>query len=81
MLAWIKALPGPVAAIGETGPTGYGLARTLQGSDTRTVVSAASKLQRPSGSRVKTDALDAEHLLDPSPIGRVHRSDLMRSRH
>nr|WP_300141330.1 IS110 family transposase [Propionicimonas sp.] len=28
----------------------------------RTVVAAPSKLQRPSGSRVKTDAIDAEHL-------------------
>lgn len=60
--AWIKVLPGPAAAIYEAGPTGYGLARALQGSDIRTVVAAPSKLQRPSGSRVKTDALDAEHL-------------------
>ncbi len=60
--AWIKALPGPAAAIYEAGPTGYGLARTLLASDIRTVVAAPSKLQRPSGSRVKTDAIDAEHL-------------------
>ena len=26
---WIKALPGPAAAIYEAGPTGYGLAQTL----------------------------------------------------
>ena len=60
--AWIKALPGPAAAIYEAGPTGYGLARTLLGNDIRTVVAAPSKLQRPAGSRVKTDAIDAEHL-------------------
>ena len=60
--AWIKALPGPSAAIYEAGPTGYGLARTLLSHDIRTVVAAPSKLQRPSGSRVKTDAIDAEHL-------------------
>lgn len=59
---WIKALPGPAAVIYEAGPTGYGLARTLLASDIRTVVAAPSKLQRPSGSRVKTDAIDAEHL-------------------
>ncbi|WP_167853866.1 IS110 family RNA-guided transposase [Acidipropionibacterium timonense] len=60
--AWIKALPGPAAAIYETGPTGYGLARTLLSHDIRTVVAAPSKLQKPAGSRVKTDAIDAEHL-------------------
>ena len=60
--AWIKTLPGPSAAIYEAGPTGYGLARTLLSHDIRTVVAAPSKLQRPSGSRVKTDAVDAEHL-------------------
>ncbi len=60
--AWIKALPGPAAAIYEAGPTGYGLARTLLSHDIRTVVAAPSKLQKPAGSRVKTDAIDAEHL-------------------
>ncbi len=60
--AWIKTLPGPSAAIYEAGPTGYGLARTLLGNDIRTVVAAPSKLQKPSGARVKTDAIDAEHL-------------------
>ncbi|MCF2710739.1 hypothetical protein I6E37_03280 [Schaalia hyovaginalis] len=59
---WIKPLPGPVAAIYEAGPTGYGLAKTLLSNDIRTVVAAPSKLQRPSGSRVKTDAIDAEPL-------------------
>ena len=32
--AWIQALPGPAAVIYEAGPTGYGLARTLQASGT-----------------------------------------------
>ncbi|HIW30427.1 MAG TPA: hypothetical protein H9987_10535 [Candidatus Luteococcus avicola] len=62
MTGWIKTLPGPAAAIYEAGPTGYGLARTLLSHDIRTVVAAPSKLQRRSGSRVKTDAIDAEHL-------------------
>ena len=60
--AWIKTLPSPAAAIYEAGPTGYGLARTLLASDVRTVVAAPSKLHKPAGSRVKTDASDAEHL-------------------
>lgn len=58
---WIKPLPGPAAAIYKAGPTGYGLAKMLLSNDIRTVVAAPSKLQRPSGSRVKTDAIDAEH--------------------
>ncbi|WCC80663.1 transposase [Cutibacterium equinum] len=60
--AWVTALPGLAAVILEAGPTGYGLARTLLWYGIRTVVAAPSKLQRPSGARVKTDAIDAEHL-------------------
>jgi len=59
---WIAELPGPVAATYEAGPTGFGLARALIASGTRCVVAAPSKLQRPSGDRVKTDARDALHL-------------------
>jgi transposase len=59
---WIAGLPGPAAAIYEAGPTGYGLARALQAEQIRTVIAAPSKLQRPAGDRVKTDAKDAEHL-------------------
>jgi transposase len=46
----------------ETGPTGFGLARALDAAGVRCVVAAPSKLQRPSGDRVKTDARDAVHL-------------------
>lgn len=60
--AWVKALPDPSATIYEAGSNGYGLTRSLLSHDIWTVVAAPSKLQRPSGSRVKTDALDAEHL-------------------
>jgi len=59
---WVKGLPGPAAVIYEAGPTGYGLARVLGSEQIRTVVAAPSKLQRPAGDRVKTDAHDAEHL-------------------
>lgn len=59
---WVKALPGPSAVIYEAGPTGFGLARVLEAEQIRTVVAAPSKLQRPAGDRVKTDAHDAEHL-------------------
>ncbi len=59
ILGWLRQLPGPVAVVYEAGPTGYGLARFLRGRQVRCVVAAPSKLQRPSGDRVKTDARDA----------------------
>jgi transposase len=59
---WIAALPGPVAVTYEAGPTGFGLARALDAAGVRCVVAAPSKLQRPVGDRVKTDARDAMHL-------------------
>ena len=60
--SWIGDLPGPVAVAYEAGPTGFGLSRALNDSGVRCVVAAPSKLQRPSGDRVKTDARDAVHL-------------------
>ena len=46
----------------EAGPTGFGLCRALIAAGIRCEVAAPSKLQRPSGDRVKTDARDAMHL-------------------
>ena len=57
--SWIGDLPGPVAVAYEAGPTGFGLSRVLNQAGVRCVVAAPSKLQRPSGDRVKTDARDA----------------------
>jgi transposase len=62
ILAWIAKLPAPVAVTYEAGPTGYGLARFLLGAGVDCRVAAPSKLQRPSGDRVKTDLRDARHL-------------------
>jgi len=59
---WLTTLPAPVAVTYEAGPTGFGLARSLTAAGLRCVVAAPSKLQRPAGDRVKTDARDAEHL-------------------
>lgn len=59
VLAWLRALPGPVATTYEAGPTGFGLARFLRAEGIRCEVAAPSKLQRPSGDRVKTDGRDA----------------------
>ena len=56
VLAWVASLPGPQTATYEAGPTGFGLFRLLTGSAIECVVAAPSKLLRPSGDRVKTDA-------------------------
>jgi transposase len=62
ILRWVHGLPGPAAATYEAGPTGFGLYRALTGAGVRCEVAAPSKLQRPSGDRVKTDQRDALHL-------------------
>ena len=62
IIGWIGELPGPVVVTYEAGPTGFGLARFLTGRGIDCLVAAPSKLQRPSGDRVKTDARDARHL-------------------
>src|SRR5699024_7159503 len=73
------------------GPTGYGLYRMLQDAGIDCQVAAPSKLQRPTGDRVKTDRRDAAHLaqltlLDqitpvtvPTPAQEAAR-DLVRAR-
>jgi transposase len=62
VLRWVSGLPGPVKVGYEAGPTGYGLYRCLNDHGTLCVVAAPSKLHRPHGDRVKTDARDAELL-------------------
>lgn len=60
--SWLMELAGPVAVAYEAGPTGFGLYRYLTAAGIRCEVVAPSKLQRPAGDRVKTDAKDALHL-------------------
>ena len=55
----IAAEHGPVAAAYEAGPTGFGLARRLVAAGVAVTVAAPSKIIRPAGDRVKTDARDA----------------------
>ena len=57
-----SGLPGPVAVTYEAGPTGFDLYRALTAEGIRCEVAAPSRLQKPSGERVKTDAKDALHL-------------------
>jgi hypothetical protein len=47
----------------RAGPTGFGLARYLIDAGIDCVVAAPSKLQRPSGDRVKTDAVTVQGLM------------------
>ncbi|MGV9869241.1 IS110 family transposase [Rhodococcus koreensis] len=62
VLEWVGTLPGPCAVVYESGPTGFGLARALTAAGWRCEVAASSKLHRPAGDRIKTDARDALHL-------------------
>lgn len=59
---WLRELEGPVAVVYEAGPTGFGLARFLKSAGIPCSVAAPSKLIRPPGDRVKTDAKDALYL-------------------
>lgn len=71
VVAWISSLPGPVAVTYEAGPTGFGLARFLTSEGIECSVVAPSKLQRPSGDRVKTDVRDARHLARLLHLGEI----------
>lgn len=71
ILAWLAALTGPVRVVYEAGPTGFGLARAVLAAGMDCVVVAPSKLQRPTGDRVKTDAKDAAHLAKLLRLGEV----------
>lgn len=71
VLGWVRSLPAPVKVSYEAGPTGFGLARFLLASGVDCVVAAPSKLQRPAGDRVKTDARDALHLARLAHLGEI----------
>lgn len=71
VIEWLDTLPGPVAVVYEAGPTGYGLYRDLSKAGISCVVAAPSKLNRPSGERVKTDAKDALLLAQLLRVGQI----------
>ena len=71
VIDWLRTLPGPVATTYEAGPTGFGLYRALAGAGIRCVVAAPSKLTRPAGDRVKTDAKDALLLAQLLRVGQI----------
>ncbi len=71
ILDWLRSLPGRVAVTYEAGPTGFGLARFLIAAGIMCLVAAPSKLIRPAGDRVKTDARDAAHLARLLHLGQI----------
>jgi len=71
ILGWLRQLRGPVRVAYEAGPTGFGLARALAEAQIDCTVAAPSKLIRPAGDRVKTDARDAAHLTRLLRLGEV----------
>jgi transposase len=71
VLGWLHQLRAPVRVTYEAGPTGFGLARAINDAGMACVVAAPSKLQRPAGDRVKTDARDAAHLARLSRLGEI----------
>jgi transposase len=69
--SWIRSLPGPVSVTYEAGPTGFGLARHLTREGIECLVAAPSRVQRPSGDRIKTDVRDARHLARLLHLGEI----------
>ena len=67
------ALPGPLRATYEAGPTGYGLAREFDRCGIDCLVAAPGKIPRGTSDRIKTDRRDAEHLVRLLMAGKLHR--------
>jgi hypothetical protein len=62
VVEFLSSLPGPVRAVYEAGPTGFGLTRAAIDRGIDVCVVAAGKVPRASGDGVKTDRRDAERL-------------------
>ncbi len=62
LVAWLDALPQPLRACYEAGPTGFALQRQAAAAGIDLCVVAPSKTPRAAGDRIKTDRKDAELL-------------------
>ena len=71
-IGWLQTLPGPVRAVYEAGPTGFGLARAARAAGLEVMVCAPGAIPRQPGDRVKTDARDALKL------ARLHAAGQLR---
>ena len=72
-IAWLRSLPGPVRAVYEAGPTGFGLARAARLAGLEVMVCSPGAIPRQPGDRVKTDARDALKL------ARLHAAGQLRA--
>src|SRR3954471_23886879 len=70
---FVAALPGPVRATYEAGPTGFALARRLEAAGVSCLVCAPGLIPRGPSDRVKTDQRDAERLVRLLVAGELHR--------
>ncbi|MCA1699434.1 MAG: transposase, partial [Actinobacteria bacterium] len=72
-LQWLATLPGPVRAVYEAGPTGFGLARAARAAGVEVMVCAPGAIPRQPGDRIKTDTRDALKL------ARLHAAGQLRA--
>ena len=72
VIEWLQSLPGPVRAVYEAGPTGFGLARTGRRLGVEVMVCSPGSIPRQPGDRVKTDVRDALKL------ARLHAAGQLR---
>ena len=68
-----RALPGPVRAVYEAGPTGFGLARAARAAGIEMMVCSPGAIPRQPGDRIKTDKRDALKL------ARLHAAGQLRA--
>lgn len=71
VVGWLDRLEGPVKAVYEAGPTGFGLYRAAIAAGIDIDVVAPGKTPRAPGDRVKTDRKDAELLARLSLAGQL----------
>lgn len=70
---WLQTLPGPVRAVYEAGPTGFGLARAARAAGIEMMVCAPGAIPRQPGDHTKTDQRDALKL------ARLHAAGQLRA--
>jgi transposase len=71
-IEWLQTLPGPVRAVYEAGPTGFGLARAARASGIEMMVCSPGAIPRQPGDAIKTDTRDALKL------ARLHAAGQLR---
>jgi transposase len=91
VMPWLLGLPGPVRAVYEAGPTGYGLARRARAAGIDMQVCAPGMIAKGPADRIKTDKRDALKLARLHAAGQLvlvhvpaleheHLRDLARAR-